>query len=181
MDAGFLTQLDVAVQERQTKREGHEETRRLGGIRRRNEVTIAVAYDFDGPATIEQIRRLVVAAIDTLSQENNIDGARTLAYLGPGCRLPSGEGRMGRARRKPSKPPWARACRRPEEEVTGALVQRESAKYVPAATLAGVLAEKLRPERTTTWSWCRGPASPWSGAKPGAACCVRRSSRSARR
>lgn len=59
-----------------------QEARQLGGLRRRKETTVAVAYDFDGLATIPQIRRLVeVAAYDTLSQENSIPRARTLAYL----------------------------------------------------------------------------------------------------
>src|SRR5688572_8732881 len=59
-----------------------QEARQLGGLRRRRETTVAVAYDFDGLATIPQIRRLVeVAAYDTLSQENSVSRARTLAYL----------------------------------------------------------------------------------------------------
>ncbi len=59
-----------------------QEARRLGGLRRRREGTVAAAYDFDGLATIPQIRRLVeVAAIDTLGQENSIARSRTLAYL----------------------------------------------------------------------------------------------------
>jgi hypothetical protein len=59
-----------------------QEARQLGGLRRRKETTVAVAYDFEGLATIPQIRRLVeVAAYDVLSQDNSISRARTLAYL----------------------------------------------------------------------------------------------------
>ena len=58
------------------------EWRRLGGLRRRRESTVHAAFDFEGLATIPQIRRLVeVAAVDVLGQENSIARARTLAYL----------------------------------------------------------------------------------------------------
>jgi len=43
------------------------EARRLGGLRRRRERTVSLAYDFDGIGTIEQLRRVV--------------RSRTLAYL----------------------------------------------------------------------------------------------------
>ncbi|MGE0057934.1 MAG: hypothetical protein AB7T32_08110 [Dehalococcoidia bacterium] len=43
------------------------DARRLGGLRRRREGTVAVAYDSEGLGTIAQIRRLVeVAAYDPL-------------------------------------------------------------------------------------------------------------------
>ncbi len=58
------------------------EARRLGGLRRRKERTVAGAYDFEGLETVDQIRRLVeVAAVDTLSLENSLARSRTLAYL----------------------------------------------------------------------------------------------------
>ncbi len=58
------------------------DARRLGGLRRRKERTVAGAYDFEGLGTVGEIRRLVeVAAVDTLSQENSIARSRTLAYL----------------------------------------------------------------------------------------------------
>jgi len=58
------------------------EARRLGGLRRRREHTVGGAYDFEGLGSVEQIRRLVeVAAADTLSLENSVARARTLAYL----------------------------------------------------------------------------------------------------
>jgi hypothetical protein len=59
------------------------EGRRLGGLRRRREATVAAAYDFDGLASPQQIRRLLeVAALDTLGLENNLNRSRTLAYIG---------------------------------------------------------------------------------------------------
>ncbi len=58
------------------------EARRLGGLRRRKERTVASAYDFQGLGTVTEIRRLVeVAAVDTLSLENSLARSRTLAYL----------------------------------------------------------------------------------------------------
>jgi hypothetical protein len=59
-----------------------QEARRLGGLRRRRESTVALAFDFDGLDTIPQIRRLIeVAAFDTLGLDNSIARARALAYL----------------------------------------------------------------------------------------------------
>ena len=58
------------------------EARRLGGLRRRRERTVAGAYDFEGLGTIGQIRRLVeVAAVDALGLENSISRIRAIAYL----------------------------------------------------------------------------------------------------
>jgi hypothetical protein len=59
-----------------------EEARRLGGLRRRKERTVAGAYEFGGLSTVADIRRLLeVAVIDTLSLENSVARSRTLAYL----------------------------------------------------------------------------------------------------
>jgi hypothetical protein len=59
-----------------------QDARRLGGLRRRKETAVAVAYDFQGLETVQQIRRLVeVAAYDVLGLDNTIARARTLAYL----------------------------------------------------------------------------------------------------
>src|ERR1700694_1127437 len=56
--------------------------RRLGGLRRKRERTVASAYELDGLASVEQIWRLIeVAVIDTLGLENSVARARTLAYL----------------------------------------------------------------------------------------------------
>ena len=58
------------------------EARRLGGLRRRREKTVAVAYDLEGLATLDQIRRLLeIAVMDTLALENSIARSRVLAYL----------------------------------------------------------------------------------------------------
>jgi hypothetical protein len=58
------------------------EARRLGGLRRRRETAVGGAYDFEGLGSVPSIRRLVeVAVVDTLSLENSIARARTLAYL----------------------------------------------------------------------------------------------------
>ena len=58
------------------------EARRLGGLRRRREVAVSGAYEFNGLETVAELRRLlVIAALDTLGLENSIARARTLGYL----------------------------------------------------------------------------------------------------
>ncbi len=58
------------------------EARRLGGLRRRREKAVSGAYDFEGLADVDQVRRLLeIAALDTLSLENSVARSRTLAYL----------------------------------------------------------------------------------------------------
>lgn len=58
------------------------EARRLGGLRRRREATLAGAYEFEGLESVAQIRRLLeVAVIDTLALENSVARSRTLAHL----------------------------------------------------------------------------------------------------
>src|SRR4051812_15651882 len=59
-----------------------QESRRLGGQRRRKERIVASVYDFEGLGTIDTIRRLVeVAVVDTFGLENSVSRNRTLAYL----------------------------------------------------------------------------------------------------
>ena len=59
------------------------EARRLGGLRRRKERAVSGAYEVEGLATVDQIRRLIeIAVLDTLSMENSIARSRTLGYLG---------------------------------------------------------------------------------------------------
>jgi hypothetical protein len=59
-----------------------QETRRAGGQRRRREVTLATADDFQGLTSVPQIRRPVeVAAFDAPGLENSISRVRALAYL----------------------------------------------------------------------------------------------------
>lgn len=58
------------------------ESRRLGGLRRRREVTVSGAYDFGGLDSVTNIRRLIeIAVLDTLGLENSVARSRTLAYL----------------------------------------------------------------------------------------------------
>ncbi len=58
------------------------EARRLGGLRRRREVAVAGAYEFNGLETVADLRRLLqIAALDALGLENSIARARTLGYL----------------------------------------------------------------------------------------------------
>lgn len=58
------------------------EAQRLGGLRRRRENTVSVAYEIDGLETVEQIRRLIlIAVLDTLGLENSVARSRTVAYL----------------------------------------------------------------------------------------------------
>ena len=58
------------------------EARRLGGLRRRREVALSGAYEFNGLATVADLRRLLeIAALDALGLENSIVRSRTLGYL----------------------------------------------------------------------------------------------------
>jgi hypothetical protein len=55
------------------------EARRLGGLRRRREVTIATAYDLAGLDHTDGIRRVLeIAVTDSLGLDNGIDRNRTL-------------------------------------------------------------------------------------------------------
>jgi len=59
-----------------------QESRRLGGLRRKREVAVSGAYDFEGLETVSGIRRLIeVAVLDTLGMENSLARSRTLGYL----------------------------------------------------------------------------------------------------
>jgi len=61
------------------KAEEAQEARRLGGMRRGRERTLAVAYDLAGLGSIEAIRRIVeIALFDVLGLENSIARARVL-------------------------------------------------------------------------------------------------------
>ena len=58
------------------------EARRLGGLRRRREVAVAGAYEFNSLETVADRRRLLdIAALDTLGLENSIARSHTLGYL----------------------------------------------------------------------------------------------------
>jgi hypothetical protein len=61
------------------KEEEAAEARRLGGLRRRREKTVAGAYDFAGLGSIDSIRRILeIAVLDVLGLENSIARARLL-------------------------------------------------------------------------------------------------------
>jgi hypothetical protein len=61
--------------------EAATEARRLGGLRRRREHTLAGAYDFSGTGSVADVQRLIdIAILDTLSLENSVARARTLLY-----------------------------------------------------------------------------------------------------
>jgi hypothetical protein len=55
------------------------EARKLGGLRRRKEGTIAVAYDLPGLDSVEGIRRLLeIVSTDGLGMENSVPRLRAL-------------------------------------------------------------------------------------------------------
>jgi hypothetical protein len=55
------------------------EARRLGGLHRRREKTVALVYDVSGIGTIEEQERLLeIAALDTLALDNSVARSRTL-------------------------------------------------------------------------------------------------------
>jgi len=58
-----------------------QEARKLGGKRRKREVALAGAYDFEGLDDVNGIRRILeIATLDTLAMENSIPRNRTLTY-----------------------------------------------------------------------------------------------------
>ena len=55
------------------------EARRLGGLRRRREKTVAAAYEFDGLGSPQAIRRVLeIAAVDALGLDNSVARLRVL-------------------------------------------------------------------------------------------------------
>lgn len=59
-----------------------EEARRLGGLRRRRERTVARVYDYQGLRSIDDILRVLESTVsDTLSLDNSVDRSRALAQL----------------------------------------------------------------------------------------------------
>ena len=59
--------------------EAAREARRLGGQRRKREVTVQAAYDLEGLGSIPEIRRIVeIVVTDLLGAENTVARARTL-------------------------------------------------------------------------------------------------------
>jgi hypothetical protein len=58
------------------------EARRLGGLRRRKEKTLAAAYDLEGLRSVPDIQRLLeIATLDALALENSVSRVRALTYI----------------------------------------------------------------------------------------------------
>jgi hypothetical protein len=58
------------------------EARRLGGIGRRRESAVAIAYDVSGVATLEELARILeIATLETLALPNSIGRSRTLVDI----------------------------------------------------------------------------------------------------
>jgi hypothetical protein len=56
-----------------------DEARRVGGLRRRREGAVAIAYDISGVVTIEEQQRILeIATLETLALPNSIARSRTL-------------------------------------------------------------------------------------------------------
>lgn len=70
-------------------RDAAQEARRLGGVRRRREGSVRIAYDLEGLATLADYGRLLeIAGMDALSLENGIARTRALtAVAATGLRL----------------------------------------------------------------------------------------------
>lgn len=63
-------------------REAAGEARRVGGLRRRREGAVKVAFDLDGLDSAEGLRRfLEIAATDALSAEDGISRVRAMTYI----------------------------------------------------------------------------------------------------
>lgn len=64
------------------KAEDVADAQRLGGLRRKREKTVAVAYDVDGLRDVDQVRRVLeIALVDTLSLDNGVARNRTLVTI----------------------------------------------------------------------------------------------------
>ena len=58
------------------------EARRLGGLRRRKEKTLAGAYELEGLRSVADIQRLLeIASLDALALENSVARVRALTYI----------------------------------------------------------------------------------------------------
>jgi hypothetical protein len=75
------------------------EARRLGGLRRKRERTVALAYDLEPLDSVASIRRLLdIAAVDTLSLENSVARSRVLlGIVGVAAKLAEVEREEGMA------------------------------------------------------------------------------------
>ena len=95
------------------------DARRLGGMRRKRERTVAVAYDFAGLGSVDAIRRLLeIASTDALGLESSIAKIRALIAVAVAAvklletgeladRLAALEAALADARREPHADPLA--------------------------------------------------------------------------
>ncbi|MBI2859178.1 MAG: hypothetical protein HYX90_08880 [Chloroflexi bacterium] len=59
-----------------------QEARKLGGARRKREVTLAGAYEVEGVGSVQDVQRILqIALLETLAMENSMSRNRTLIYL----------------------------------------------------------------------------------------------------
>ena len=59
-----------------------QDARRIGGLHRKREVTLSVAFDFEGLETVDGVRRLLqIAATDALAMESSPARCRQLVYV----------------------------------------------------------------------------------------------------
>src|SRR5208283_2722882 len=59
-----------------------QDARYVGGLHRKREVTLSVAFDFQGLETIDGVRRLLqIAATDALAMESSPARSRQLVYI----------------------------------------------------------------------------------------------------
>ena len=80
--AAPLTGGDYCLMHSPEHAEEVQEARRLGGLRRRREVTVQGAYERDGLRSVDGLLRVLeIAVLDTLGLDNSVARARTLGYL----------------------------------------------------------------------------------------------------
>ena len=74
-----LRESDFCVFHDPAHAEAVQEGRRMGGLRRRREGTLAAAYEVDGLSRLDQLNRLLdIATLDTLTLENSVPRNRVI-------------------------------------------------------------------------------------------------------
>ena len=80
--AAPLTEGDYCLMHSPEHAEEVQEARRLGGLRRRREVTVQGAYELAGLRSVDGLLRVLeIAILDSLGLDNSVARARTLGYL----------------------------------------------------------------------------------------------------
>ncbi len=80
--AAPLTESDFCLMHSPEHTDEVQEARRLGGLRRRREVTVQGAYELDGLGSVAGLQRVLeIAILDTLGLDNSVARARTLGFL----------------------------------------------------------------------------------------------------